>query len=268
MNDKAREYARIRNFALGVCVMAWLILLKPAHDVSSCCGGDCLTPAQIMLGANPPVSLAFEIVLASNSPGSLVGDWALMLLAMMVPLLIQPMYHIHLRSFARRRLRSIALFLMGYGLPWMFAGSIIMGLTLMAKALAPQSWLPAMGVVFIALVWQASPYKQRCLNRCHYHRALAAFGSAADRDAFRMGWEHGRWCIGSCWALMLLPMLLTMGHQVAMVAVTILMVCERLDPPRTPAWRWRGFWTAFLVIRLKLRGARHSLTMMVHNTQL
>ena len=105
-----------------------------------------------------------------------------------------------------------------------------------------------------ALIWQASPFKQRCLNRCHSHRPLAAFGIAADVDALRLGLETGVWCTASCWAAMLFPMLWFQGHFVAMAAVALLMFCERLDPPRTPAWRWRGFGTALRAISLRLRG--------------
>jgi predicted metal-binding membrane protein len=98
-----------------------------------------------------------------------------------------------------------------------------------------------------------SPDKQRCLNRCHNHRPLAAFGVAADWDVFRLGFAHGFWCVGSCWAAMLLPMMLPTGHLAAMAAVSVLMFCERLDPPRPPAWRWRGFDTAVRYGRLWLR---------------
>jgi hypothetical protein len=38
-----------------------------------------------------------------------------MLLAMMSPLLAGPIAHIRLRSFKRRRFRSLAVFLIGYG---------------------------------------------------------------------------------------------------------------------------------------------------------
>jgi hypothetical protein len=39
---------------------------------------------------------------------------------------------------------------------------------------------------------------------------------------------------------MLLPMLLGHGHLAAMIAVTIVMVGERLDPPAPLRWRLRG----------------------------
>jgi predicted metal-binding membrane protein len=70
-----------------------------------------------------------------------------------------------------------------------------------------------------------------------------------------MGFEHGIWCTSSCWAAMLFPMLLPSGHFVAMVAVAVLMFCERLDPPGTPSWRLRGFGTAWCYLILRLRGA-------------
>src|SRR5262249_8142641 len=113
-------------------------------------------------------------------------------------------------------------------------------------------------VGLIAFVWQASPIKQRCLNRCHSHRPLSAFGVAADRDALLMGLDHGRFCVGSCWAIMLFPMLLPEGHVAAIAAGTLLVFCERLDPARPPAWRLRGFHTSWRWLQLQLFGSRGS----------
>ena len=79
--------------------------------------------------------------------------------------------------------------------------------------------------------------KQRCLNRNHNHRELAAFGLAADVDVLRFGLTHGVWCVGSCWALMLFPMLLSEGHLAAMAVVTFLMISERLEQPQQLRWR-------------------------------
>jgi predicted metal-binding membrane protein len=95
-------------------------------------------------------------------------------------------------------------------------------------------------VILLAIVWQLSPVKQRCLNRCHAHTELAAFGVAADLDALRFGVSHGIWCAGSCWALMLSPMLLPQGHVAAMAIVAVLTFSERLEHPKPPSWRWRG----------------------------
>jgi predicted metal-binding membrane protein len=237
----AQEWARLRNAVLAVSLIAWtVILLEPR--ASSCCSAN---------GAG----MSWRMWMAANPPGALAMDWTLMLVAMMAPMLVAPLYHIRLSSFARRRLCSMALFVAGYGALWMAAGVVIVAVQLAATWFMPQSYLPATIVGFIAVVWQASPFKQRCLNRCHNHRPLAAFGIAANLDALRFGLENGLWCTSSCWAAMLFPMLLAQGHFIAMIAVSVLMFCERLDPPRTPTWQWRGFGTALRWISLRSRDA-------------
>lgn len=236
----ARESARLRNAVFAISLFAWVVILLEPRVSSCCSAGDVVMSWKMLLAANPPPSLA--------------GNWALMLVAMMAPMLVAPIYHIRISSFVRRRTRSTILFAAGYGIIWMAAGAVFVGVELMVTGLIPQSCLPATIVGLIAVVWQASPFKQRCLNRCHSHRPLAAFGIAADLDVLRMGLEQGLWCTGSCWAAMLFPMLLPEGHVAAMAAVAVLMFCERLDPPRAPAWRWRGFGTAGRCLSVRLRG--------------
>lgn len=170
---------------------------------------------------------------------ALMAGWALMLVAMMSPTLIAPICHIIERSFKRRRARSVTLFVIGYAAIWMATGVVLITTMLLLNLVLPQSYWPAVGVGILAIVWQCSPIKQRCLNRSHNHRALAAFGMAADLDAVRFGITHGVWCVGSCWVLMLLPMLLQQWHFVAMAVVTFVMISERLEQPRPLSWRLR-----------------------------
>src|ERR1700694_4220646 len=115
-------------------------------------------------GAMPsPASIQ---MLAMNPPAYLAAGWALMLVAMMSPVLISPLHHIRLRSFTHRRTRSVVLFVTGYAVIWMALGGGILAIELAARVLAPQSYLPAATSFLITIVWQFSPIKQRCLNRC------------------------------------------------------------------------------------------------------
>jgi predicted metal-binding membrane protein len=120
-----------------------------------------------------------------------------------------------------------------------FAGVILIAAMLVLTLLAPQSLFPAIGVGIVAAIWQCSPLKQLCLNRSHNHRELAAFGIAADVDSFRFGAAHGGWCFGSCWALMLLPLLISSGHFVMMAIVTFVIISERLENGRQLSWSIR-----------------------------
>ena len=210
-------------------------------------------------GQPSPLSASFQMLLAMNEPASLAAGWALMLVAMMSPVLILPVRHIRLCSFTHRRARSIALFVTGYTAIWMALGGVLVAIDLAVSLFTPQSYLPTAGVVLIAFVWQFSPTKQRCLNRCHAHTELAAFGAEADFDALRFGMTHGIWCAGSCWALMLFPMLLPRGHLVAMAAVAGLIFSERLEQPGPPCWRWCGAGKAIRIVVAQARIRFHAL---------
>ena len=231
MTMTSRGRARVSVPILLVSAVTWVMLL--------------INPGSIMTVAHCPVTdsgasmVSLRMLLEMNPISSLMAGWAMMLVAMMSPTLIAPLRHILDRCFKRRSLRSVTFFVVGYAAIWMAAGAGLIAVMLIVNMLAPQSYLAAVVVGIIALVWQCSPLKQRCLNRCHNHGELAAFGMAADLGTLRFGITHGVWCVGSCWLLMLLPMLLGQGHSAAMAVVTFVITSERLDRPRPLNWRLR-----------------------------
>lgn len=237
MTYEARELARVRNPVLLVSALAWTLLFAGPAGMGVHPHFHAVGSAAMSWGAS------LRMLMARNSPSVLAAGWLLMLVAMMAPVLIPPIRHIRKRSFRGRRARSTALFVAGYGAIWIAFGLVALVLELGTRLVAPQSYLPAFSVLLVATVWQCSPLKQRCLNRCHAHTELAAFGAAADRDALRFGLRHGGWCAASCWALMLFPMLLPSGHVGAMATASLLIFGERLERPMPPSWRWRGLGT-------------------------
>ena len=213
MTQAARERARVRVPLLVISAAAWLTLVA--------------TSAGDAHGRHAPLRLS-----------SLALDSLLMLAAMMAPLLTGPVRDIRDRSLARQRARSIAAFAASYAAVWMAAGAVLQAIALRARVV--ESPLPMVCVACAAAVWQCSPLKQRWLNRGHVHPELAAGGHAADVAAMRFGVTHGVWCVGSCWALMLLPLLVSRGHVVAMFAVSLWLAAERFERPVPPSWRLRG----------------------------
>jgi predicted metal-binding membrane protein len=184
------------------------------------------------------VSGGLRSALLLNPVAGLAAAWLIMLAAMMPPLLAAPIRHLLARSFAGRRVRTLALFLGGYVLVWSGAGLLIVPGALVLHGMgtfAPAA--PAIAMAAAALAWQVSPAKQSCLNRCHRLRALAAFGARADRDALLFGIEQGCACAGACWALMALPLVAGGAHGAAMVPIGLFIFLERLEAPRRPQWR-------------------------------
>jgi predicted metal-binding membrane protein len=184
-----------------------------------------------------PTMLAVTELGAVVAPWGLALGWLLMLAAMTPPVLIAPMRHLWDRSFAARRGSAIGLFTAGYVAVWTAAGAPILLLVLAAKVAVPA---PAAWGAALALLWQISPAKQACLNRCHRRPALAAFGPAAARDAMAYGATHGAWCVGACWPLMLTMLVLDRGQLPVMAAIGLFLAAERLERPAPLAWRWRG----------------------------
>jgi len=234
MIHEPRELARVRNSVLLISAITWILLLVEPGSMVMFAHGPATSSGAM------PLSTSFQMVLGMNSPASLAAGWVLMLVAMMSPVLIPPVRHVRYSSFSRRRARAIGLFVAAYAAIWMAAGVMLLGLVMGARLVAPAPSVAVAMVTMVALVWQVSPIKQRCLNRCHFHPAQAAFGIAADRDPLRFGLAHGVWCVGTCWALMLLPLVVSGGHVAVMAGVALWLAAERLERPMPPRWGWRG----------------------------
>jgi hypothetical protein len=176
--------------------------------------------------------------LALASPMTLVFGWTLMLLAMLPPLLREPIALLWQRSLARRRLRSIGWFVAGYGSAWLLAGLALLPIAVACALAGTAMAVPGFVVALVlATIWQMSPCRRIALNRCHHQPRLSAFGLRADLDALRYGAAHASACIAACGAWMLPPLLLDDWHLPAMAAAMLLSIHERNLPLRTPRWR-------------------------------
>ena len=165
--------------------------------------------------------------------------WQVMTVAMMLP---SSMPMVKLVVYAgRRQERPVAVplaFLAGYGVIWTaFAGgafladTMVHGLVAVWPWLAAHAWLIGAVTFFIAGLFQFSPLKERCLDRwrtplgffIHYYRKGVS-------PAWQLGLRHGGYCLGCCWALMLVMFGVGVGNLVGMAALTGAMVIEKAVP--------------------------------------
>jgi len=235
---------RFDTWLVVASLVAWALLARDWSDATL--PGFCSALQR-------PLSDPFNPTLVFNSPAQLASGWLLMLAAMTPPLIAAPLRHVRERSFARRRARATLLFVIGYGAVWMIAG---MGLQVMALAAQTAVSDPILSLSLsaaAAILWQVSPAKQWCLNRCHRRPELAASGAPADRAVLHFGLSHGTSCVGACWALMLLPLFVGQGHVLTMLAVTLFAFAERLESGAPLAWRWRGPGKALRIIAAQAR---------------
>ena len=85
--------------------------------------------------------------------------------------------------------------------------------------------------IVLAGVYQLTPFKRVCLRHCRtplsfvmHHWHGGPFG------AVRMGVEHGGWCIGCCWALMVLLFAIGVMSITWMLVIAAIVLAEKLLP--------------------------------------
>jgi predicted metal-binding membrane protein len=169
------------------------------------------------------------------------GGWVLMTAAMMLPA-AWPLF----RRFERltqgrpdRRWLS-AMLIGGYLTVWLGFGLAAhlfdMGLH---EAVRRSGWLSVNGwavgalVLGVAGLFQFSPLKYHCLARCRTPFGFIAQhwrGPKPLRDALRLGLHHGLFCVGCCWAIMLLMFVVGTGNVGWMLALGAVMALEKNLP--------------------------------------
>jgi hypothetical protein len=198
-------------WTVALCLFAWIALV--AGDVG---GSDAIA----LCGSFHRIA-DFDALIAG------AGGWALMVAAMMLPLVVVPVRRTARASLWRRRHRAVAEFLIGYGLIWLPFGAVALAFLTWWQ---PQLWVTA-ATFAVAAIWELSPLKRRALILCHRTIPLRPSGWQADLDCLRYGAIQGRSCLLSCWAIMLAPMV-TPQRLPAMAVVALLCWLERFWPRR------------------------------------
>jgi predicted metal-binding membrane protein len=167
-----------------------------------------------------------------------VAGWTLMTIAMMLPTSL-PLVAFF-RSLVRARadkVRLVALLVLGYLAVWtgfavgVHAGDQIVHATVARSGwLEANSWVIAAGTFAFAGAYQFSSLKHRCLEQCRTPVAfvLARWGRPREqRAAFRLGVEHGVFCLGCCWSLMLVMFAVGLGSLAWMLGLAVVMATEK-----------------------------------------
>ncbi|HEY0944242.1 MAG TPA: DUF2182 domain-containing protein [Opitutaceae bacterium] len=164
--------------------------------------------------------------------------WTVMCVAMMLPTSLPVLAALHTLAAVRRD-RGLLVFLtgLGYLAAWGVFGALVAPLSLGLQT-AVATWsgpdvlvrVLAPGLLLTAGLFQFSSLKFRCLDRCrsplsvvlsHWH------GRHQRWQALRLGWASGVFCVGCCWALMLLMFLSGVGHLAWMLGLGVVMALEK-----------------------------------------
>lgn len=149
-------------------------------------------------------------------PVMFVAAWTVMMIAMMLPS-AAPMVVLHARGASALDTTLLA---SGYLAIWAAAGIP----AYIGSEFMPMAWAPL--VLGVAGVYQFTPAKQACLSKCR--TPVDFMMQRWGRSAFRLGVEHGLWCLGCCWTLMAVLVLVGMMGMGWVVGLTIAVALEKV----------------------------------------
>jgi len=175
----------------------------------------------------------------SMSLGLFTITWLAMMIAMMFPA-IAPVVLLFDR-WRRKRNRTPAStlgFVLGYLVVWTTAGLVVYVALLAIDARVDSSTTAVRlggAVLVTAGLYQMTPLKTICLTKCRSPLGLV-MEHAQDLDRgmrgpFRVGLSHGAYCLGCCWALMAILVVLGLMNLGWMAAVSALILVEKVLPP-------------------------------------
>ncbi len=164
--------------------------------------------------------------------------WMLMITAMMLPTTF-PLFEAFDRvaTGGDDRARLLTLLGTGYLAVWSAFGLLVH--VLHALLLAGLRELPGLAwyggligaaIIGIAGAFQFSRLKYQCLDKCRTPLSFVIEhwrGRAQARQAFLLGAHHGLFCVGCCWALMLLMFAVGSGNLGWMLALAAVMAIEK-----------------------------------------
>jgi predicted metal-binding membrane protein len=165
--------------------------------------------------------------------------WGAMVLAMMLPS-AAPMILTYAEiadTAARKHAPVISPFVLtaGYAIVWLGFATVVAAVQIVLAraapldAAAPPGALLSGGIFVGAGLYQFSSLKQACLRQCRSpFPFLFTNWATTTRGVFRLGVKQGLFCLGCCWAAMLLMFALGVMNALWMAVLAVVMTLEKL----------------------------------------
>ena len=216
-----RVEATVVGALLAISLLAWVGTIDDAHSMRGMAMGLGHLGTRVQSGMGVTLFLAM---------------WVTMMTAMMLPA-VAPIVLAHL-AVARRRgdgfVPTLA-FVGGYLAVWSAIGVVpLAAFTALSRwnvEAAPPQLLPTLAgaILVVAGAYQLTTWKRRCLEHCQSPFAFVAhhdFGGGA-RNALRAGIIHGTYCLGCCWSLTLVLLVVGLMNLAWMAGLFVLIYVEK-----------------------------------------
>jgi predicted metal-binding membrane protein len=171
----------------------------------------------------------------------LFAMWAAMMTAMMLPS-ASPLVLLYAGALRAKGDASVAgktyALAGGYLIVWVLFSAaatllqrVLASVAILTPMMEPASPLATAALLAVAGVYQLTPAKRACLRACRSPLSfLMQRWPGRTSAAFRLGVRHGAYCVGCCWALMLLLFAGGVMNLAVIVALTVWVLIEKWLP--------------------------------------
>jgi predicted metal-binding membrane protein len=228
--------ARLDRIAIASCIvvvtaLAWAYLIQIDRQMSSVDSGTMMMnmgTAMTTPWATREILLAFVM-------------WAVMMVGMMTAP-AAPVFLLFARTQASSDKKgmplTVLLFALGYITVWLgFSAAAVMlqwalrQAALLSPAMSASSPYLAGAILIAAGVYQLTPLKRACLSQCQSPLGfLMGNWRSGKGGAFGMGLHHGVYCLGCCWALMLVLFVVGVMNLVWVAVIAAFILLEKITP--------------------------------------
>jgi predicted metal-binding membrane protein len=221
-----RDRLTLSVVLIGIPLTCWLWVILMARDMYGSMTG----------------SSAWMMTMVWDTPHLVLlwAMWAAMMAAMMLPS-AAPFVLLYAGAARRRQSRpALAIYALGAG--YLLVWSVFsIGATALQRVLSqrllltpmmePATPLAGAAVLLVAGVYQLTPLKRVCLHSCRSPLSYLMSGwRSGVSGAFRMGVGHGMYCVGCCWALMLVLFAGGVMNLMVILGLTLWVIVEKLAP--------------------------------------
>ena len=225
-----RDRVLIASCILLVCALAWAYLFHLNRQMTSLAAAE-TSMMQMGMRMDAPW-LAADVLLTFTM-------WAVMMIGMMsataAPVLLL-FASAHARRAERGAPAAVLMFGLGYIAVWVgFSGLATLAQWGLHRAALLSSTMSAAsprlaGVLLVAAgAYQLTPVKRACLKHCQTPLGfLMSHWREGAGGAFHMGWRHGMYCVGCCWALMIVLFAVGVMNLAWVAVLTAFMMAEKL----------------------------------------
>jgi predicted metal-binding membrane protein len=227
-----RDRTLIATCVVLLTVLAWVYLFYLDRQMSSLMEHETMMKEMGMTMDMPWTIVDMLVTFAM---------WTVMMVGMMMPA-VTPVLLLYAAARTSREQPggslAVLLFSLGYLTIWtcFSAGATLAqwGLhqtAMLSPAMAASSAYLAGAILISAGIYQLSPWKGACLVHCRSPLGfLMANWRDGNRGAFQMGFRHGMYCLGCCWALMCLLFVVGVMNLVWVAAITVFVLLEKIGP--------------------------------------